>query len=220
MLSEHNASYSLEEKEEKRLFSPTFREVEAVIRSRRTVKRFAPEPVPRHLLVSLLDAAVWAPNHKLTEPWRFYLLDGESRTRVGEIAATISRAKAKPQADTADIEHGAAQVLKTWAEVPTLLYVTMISDANPEIDEENYGAVCCAIQNFMLLAHAAGLVTSWNSGTVAQSPALRDFVGAHETERMVGLIRVGYPDPQAPELKSSRTPAATFTTWVDGVPAA
>ena len=192
--------------------------VEQVIKTRRTIKRFLQQPVPRQLLTSLLDTAVYAPNHKLTEPWRFYILDGESRTQVGEIAASISRAKAKPQARPEDVEFGASQVLKTWAEVPLLLYVTTIPDAQPDLNEENYGAVCCAIQNFMLLAHAAGLATSWSSGAVAQSPELRRFVGAQDNEHMVGLIRVGYPDLQAQQPTSTRTSVATFTTWVDDAP--
>lgn len=213
-LSKNTTFYPIEDELDP---SSAFANVECVIRSRRTIKRFLSQPVLRQLLISLLDAAVWAPNHKLTEPWRFYILDGESRTRIGEIAASISRAKAKPQAKAEDVELGAAQVLKTWAEVPVLLYVTTIPDAQPDINEENYGAVCCAIQNFMLLAHTVGLATSWSSGAVAQSPELRRFVGAREDERMVGLIRVGYPDPQAQQPQGTRTPAATFTTWVDDV---
>ena len=189
--------------------------VEDIIRTRRTVKRFLSRPVPRQLLASLLDAAVWAPNHRLTEPWRFYILDGKSRQRVGEIAANITRAKAKPGTNADDIERAAEQVAKTWAQVPTLLYVTAISDERPDIERENYGAVCCAIQNFSLLAHTAGLATSWSSGAVADSPQLHQFVGAQEHEQMVGLIRVGYPDPQARQTVSTRTAASTFTTWVD-----
>jgi nitroreductase len=212
-LSDSSTSSSIGEKS-----ISTFSTVERIIKTRRTIKRFLLQPVPRQLLASLLGTAVWAPNHKLTEPWRFYILDGESRRRVGEIAAAISRAKAKPQAKSEDVELGAAQVLKTWAEIPTLLYVTTIPDVSPDIDEENYGAVCCAIQNFMLLAHTAGLATSWSSGAVAQSPELRRFVGAQETERMVGLLRVGYPDLQVQQPTSTRTAAATFTTWVDDAP--
>ena len=211
-MSNNSTASSLEEQH-----ISTLSAVANIIKTRRTIKRFLPQPVPRQLLASLLDVAVWSPNHKLTEPWRFYILDGESRVRVGEIAADIARAKAKPQARPEDVESGAVQVRKTWAEVPTLLYVTTIPDANPEIDEENYGAVCCAIQNFMLLAHAAGLATSWSSGAVAQSPELRRFVGAQDTERVVGLIRVGYPDLEAQQPVGTRTPATTFTTWVDGV---
>lgn len=211
-MSNNSTASSLEEQH-----TSTFSAIEDVIKTRRTIKRFLPQAVPRQLLASLLDVAVWAPNHKLTEPWRFYVLDGKSRVRVGEIAADITRAKAKPQARPEDVEAGAAQVRKTWSEVPTLLYVTTLPDENPEIDEENYGAVCCAIQNFMLLAHAAGLATSWSSGAVAQSPELRRFVGAQETEHMVGLIRVGYPDLEAQQPVSTRTDATTFTMWVDGV---
>ncbi len=103
----------------------------------------------------------------------------------------------------------------TWSAVPTLLYVTMLRDANPEIDQENYGAVCCALQNFALAAHAAGIGTSWSSGAVAAAPALHALVGAGTNEQMVGLIRVGYLDPAIAPPKSRRKSGNSFTTWVD-----
>lgn len=101
--------------------------------------------------------------------------------------------------------------------MPALLYVTMIRDANPEIDEENYGAVCCAIQNLSLAAHAAGIGTSWSSGAVAAAPTLHDLVGAGDNEKMVGLIRVGYLDPAQTPPKSRRNAGSSVTTWVDTI---
>ena len=87
---------------------------------------------------------------------------------------------------------------------------------NPEIDEENYGAVCCAIQNLTVAAQAAGVGTSWSSGAVAAAPALHALVGAGPDERMVGLLRLGYLDPAQTPPASRRTTAAALTTWVDG----
>jgi nitroreductase len=187
------------------------------IRQRRTIKQFLPQPVPRGLLQELIDLAVWAPNHRLTEPWRFYVLDGAAREKLGAIAAQITREKivgSGGEPETAQRKGQEAAV--TWNVVPVLLYVTSVRDANPEVDEENYGAVCCAIQNFSLGAHAAGLATSWSSGAVAAAPALHALVGAGDNERMVGLIRVGYPDPAFPAPKARRKTGSSLTTWVDG----
>lgn len=92
----------------------------------------------------------------------------------------------------------------------------MLRDPNPEIDEENYGAVCCALQNLALAAHAAGIGTSWSSGAVAAAPALHKLVGAGENERMVGLIRVGYLDPTLTVPKQRRKAGSNVTTWVGG----
>lgn len=198
------------------LDNPLYNTVAETIRQRRSIKQFLSQPVPRPVLQELLEVAIWAPNHRLTEPWRFYVLDGAARTKVGEIAAEITSEKILSSGGDAETakrkgeEAGAA-----WSAVPSLLYVTALRDANPEIDEENYGAVCCALQNFFLAAHAAGLGTSWSSGAVAQAPALHAFVGAGADERMVGLIRVGYLDPAMTPPKSRRNAATNFTTWVD-----
>jgi nitroreductase len=196
--------------------NPAYRAVAETIRQRRTVKQFLPQPVPRAVLQELLELAVWAPNHRMTEPWRFYVLDGASRDQLGAIAAQITVEKIMGSGG----EIGAAtrkgeDAGATWRTVPTLLYVTALRDANPEINEENYGAVCCAMQNFALAAHAAGIGTSWSSGAVAAAPALHKLAGAGETERMVALMRVGYLDPTLTPPKSRRKASYELTTWVD-----
>ena len=188
--------------------------LEAAIVERRTVKQFAPRPVPRELIAHLIKMAVWAPNHRLTEPWRFYVLDGASRADLGRIAADVTRQKMSG-ADAATVERKAEDAAAGWTSVPVLLYVTMVMDPRPDVDLENYGAVCCAIQNLSLAAHVHGLGTSWSSGAVAEAPALRVRAGAGENERMVGLLRIGYPDPNAPRPISRRAPAEALTVWLD-----
>jgi nitroreductase len=187
-----------------------------IIRQRRTIKQFLPHPVPRDLLQELIELAVWAPNHRVNEPWRFYVLDGPARAQLGAIAGQITQEKILASGGEAAVAaRKAEEAAATWSAVPTLLYVTMVQDANPEVDLENYGAVCCSLQNLSLAAHAAGLGTSWSSGAVAAAPALHALVGAGSNERMVGLIRLGYLDPAATPPKSRRTLGSALTTWVD-----
>jgi nitroreductase len=198
--------------------NPLYQAVAETIRQRRTVKQFLPQPVPRAHLLELIELAGWAPNHRMTEPWRFYVIEGPMRAQLGAIAGQITADKivgSGGDAETARRKGDEAGA--TWSAVPTLLYVTALRDANPEIDEENYGAVCCALQNFALAAHAAGIGTSWSSGAVAAAPALHALVGAGANERMVGLIRVGYLDPAVAPPKSRRQAASSVTTWVGEV---
>jgi nitroreductase len=196
--------------------NPVYAAVADTIRQRRTIKQFLPQPVPHALMQELLDLAVWAPNHRLTEPWRFYVLDGAARNRLGEIAAQITVEKILGSGGEQSVAtRKGEEAAETWRSVPTLLYVTTLRDENPEIDQENYGAVCCAIQNFSLAAHAAGLGTSWSSGAVAAAPALHEFVGAGANELMVGLIRVGFLDPAIAPPKARRKSSDTLTVWVE-----
>ncbi len=193
----------------------TFAAIAAAITDRRTVKQFLPQPVDREILTRLIDLAVWAPNHRLNEPWRFYVLTGEARARLGEIAGGITAAKISGAGGDPEVAaRKAGEAAAAWANVPTLVYITMLGDPNPEVDLENYGAVCCAIQNFTLAAHAAGIGTSWSSGAVAAAPEILTLVGAGANERMAGLLRVGYLDPTVASPKSRRTPSATFTRWL------
>jgi nitroreductase len=190
----------------------TFDAVADAIRNRRTIKQFAEMTVPAELIDRLLELAVWAPNHRLTEPWRFYILEGDLCAAVGEIARSVTFDKVSAAGGIEEVcTRKAAEAADAWATLPMLLFVTTVGDPNPEIDLENYGAVCCAMQNFMLGAHAAGLATSWNSGGVAASPEMLRLVGASPDERMVAMLRVGYPDPNAPVPPARRKPAAAFT---------
>jgi nitroreductase len=190
--------------------------VAETIRQRRTIKQFLPQPVPRSVLQELIDLAVWAPNHRLTEPWRFYVLDGAARSKLGVIAAQITVEKIMGSGGEIDAAtRKGEEAALTWSSVPTLLYVTSVRDANPEIDQENYGAVCCALQNLALAAHAADIGTSWSSGAVAMAPALHELVGAGDNEQLVGLIRVGFLDPAIAPPKSRRKAGSANTTWVD-----
>jgi len=148
----------------------------------------------------------------------FLSIGWRSAQEIGAIAADITVEKLLGSG----VESGAAtrkgeEAAATWSSVPVLLYVTTLRDENPEIDEENYGAVCCAIQNFSLAAHAAGIGTSWSSGAVAAAPALRQLVGAGANEKMVGLIRVGYLDPALAPPKARRKDSSTYTTWVENL---
>lgn len=193
-----------------------FAAIAAAITDRRTIKQFLPDPVAPATLAQLIDLAVWAPNHRLNEPWRFYVLTGEARRRLGDIAAAITTAKVGAAGgDPAVTERKASEAAAAWSNVPTLLFVTMVGDPNPEIDLENYGAVCCAIQNLTLAAHVLGIGTSWSSGAIAAALELLTLVGAGANERMVGLLRLGYLDPAVTPPKSRRTPGATFTRWLE-----
>lgn len=190
--------------------------VAEAILQRRTVKQFLPQPVARETMERLIELAVWAPNHRLNEPWRFYVLGDGARAQLAKIAGAITERKILAAGGEAAVaERKGAEAGATWLTVPTLLYITYVTDPNPEINLENYGAVCCAIQNLTLAAHAVGIGTSWSSGAVAAAPELHALVGAVAAEQMAGLLRLGHLDPSLPRGSSRRSPGSTFTRWVD-----
>ncbi|MBP8294230.1 MAG: nitroreductase [Caldilineaceae bacterium] len=192
-----------------------FAAVASAIRERRTIKEFTAQPVPRDLIAALLDLAVWAPNHKMTEPWRFYVFEGAATGQLADLARNLRYKKLLATgAEESIAARKAAEFAEQWAQVPAVIYVTLVGDPDPGVDLENYGAVCCAVQNIMLGAQAAGLASFWGTGDLAAARALADLVGAGENERMVALIRLGYAEPGV-KAPVKRTGAGQLTRWVE-----
>jgi nitroreductase len=180
------------------------------IAQRRSIKKFQDRPLTREEIEPLLEAAVLAPNHHLTQPWRFYVLGPEARRRYG-LALGERKARKLPDPDAAN-----AVREKTAAEhvaFPALIAVAQVLDEKPETREEDYAAVMQAVGNFMLAAVHHGLGTHVRTGAVMDDPNARAAVGVKEGERIVALLSVGVP-AETPVPKA-RQGAVAVTTWVD-----
>ncbi len=179
------------------------------INARRSIKSFTNRSVTREEIEQLLSAACQAPNHRMTEPWRFYVLGPESRRAYGE---ALGRRKAKRVDDVEAAEAVIEKVAETHEALPAMLAVAITLDENPEIREEDYAAAYMGIQNLSLVAEAMGLGTHIKTGAIMDDPAARAAVGLPEGERIVATINVGEPE-SLPEAKARR-PATDLTTWV------
>jgi nitroreductase len=179
------------------------------IRARRSIKEFAARAIPREQIEALLDAAVHAPNHRLTEPWRFYVLGPESRRAYG---AALGARKAKKVDDPAAAAEVTRKVQEKHAALPAMLAVSVVVAADPEIREEDYAATWMAIENLSLAAAAMGLGTHLKTGAVMNDPAARAAVGVSEGERIVATLELG--EPAATPAPRARKPASSLTTWV------
>jgi nitroreductase len=182
--------------------------VSDAISTRRSIKRFTSRPVTREEIETILSAAVAAPNHRLTQPWRFYVLGPEARHAYGLVLGGRKAKKiedpdaARAMRDTVAAEHRA---------LPGMLVVAAAENENPEIKEEDYGAVMMAIQNLMLAAVALGLGTHVKTGAVMSDPGARAAAGVKGKERIVAVVNIGEPAEIPAEKK--REPATAFTTW-------
>ena len=151
------------------------------LKFRRSAKQFGATAPDRATLERILEAATWAPNHRLTEPWRFFVLQGEARTAFGEALV--------PELDSEKaIDALRAKVVRA----PVLIVVAQHgSPDNPELDLEDYGATCAAVQNLLLAAHAEGLTAKWSTGEMATSKAAFAHLGLAAGDRIVALIYLG-----------------------------
>ena len=182
------------------------------IQRRTSVRRFRPDPVPRESIERLLECAVRAPNHKLTEPWRFVVLTGEARARVADIRA---RHRLKRWADPASPEAvgGAEKVRQEALETPAFIAVMTATSPDDNTREEDYAATMMAIGNLMIAAEAMGLGTYLRTGGMLREPALAELVGLPEGFRVVGVLSLCYPAEQAGPKR--RRPAAEVTRWLE-----
>lgn len=172
------------------------------IRERRSVKALRPDPVPRELVEQLLEAATWAPNHHLTQPWRFVVLTGTAREALGEVLAR-----------DASLSPAKREVIRQKPlRAPVLVAVAIEPDPQrPPLDEIAAGAA--AVQNLLLAAHALGLGAIWRSGRAIDDPAVKAFLGLSERAILLGFVYLGYPAlvPSPPP----RRPVAELTVWFD-----
>jgi len=168
-------------------------DVETAIRTRRTHKAFRPEPVPNELLDELLELARWAPNHNLTNPWRFRVVGARSLERLKQAAA--------PEAAT------------KLDRAPTLVVCSSALSGDPVQDEEDLHATACAAYIVLLGAHARGLAGYWRTPAVLRTEAGRAAVGLPESERFVSLIHLGWPIQEKPAPQ--RASLAETVTYLD-----
>ena len=142
--------------------------------------------MPKHLLDEAIDAATWAPNHHVTEPWHFYVVGSETKERCLDLCSDIVRAKKGDKAS--------AFKRQSWSEKPGWLVVTCKRSQDELLQLENYAACCAAVQNLLLYLWKAGVGSKWTSGDITRDPRFLKIIGIDEAESfVVGLIWYGYP---------------------------
>jgi nitroreductase len=184
----------------------------SAIQQRTSVRRFRPEPVSRETIEQLLECAVRAPNHKLTQPWRFAVLTGAARDRFAELKAG-HRLKRFDDPTTAEALAGADKVRREARDTPA--FVVVMSAVNPDeiTREEDYAASMMAVANLMIAAESLGLGTYLKTGGIMRDPAVLSLARAPNDFRVVGIISLGYP--AGPEPPRRRKPVADLTEWVE-----
>jgi nitroreductase len=168
-------------------------EIEEAIRSRRTHKAYGSETVDRATLDELLDLARWAPNHHLTNPWRFRVLGPGALGRLKEAAGPDAAGKLD--------------------RAPTLVAVSVVQTGDPVADEEDLCAAACAAYIVLLAAHGRGLAGYWRTPAVLRSAEGRTALGIGDDEHAIGLLHLG---PARQEQRPpERAPAADVIEYLD-----
>ncbi|MFC9597639.1 nitroreductase [Peribacillus butanolivorans] len=165
--------------------------LEQIIKERRSIKRFKDIPVPLDTIQSLLETSTWAPNHKMTQPWRFIVVQGDSRLKLAEATRAFMAGKEKDPEKKKEAGQRGYNKLK---DVPMFVGVVMDENPNPMTREEDYAATSALIQNFSLLAWEQGIGMIWETYGMIHSTEFREALGVNPGEKIVGSLHVGYPD--------------------------
>jgi nitroreductase len=190
-------------------------EVNHAIETRRSIGRVKQDPVPRELVEKVLESAVHAPNHKLTEPWRFHVFAGKGRGEFARARAELARLQAEAESEEEEFAAGRISRERKKAFRAPVVIAVVSKGGRDEVETlENYAACAAAVQNMQLTAHSLGLATIWRTGPVAYHPYMRDFFGLEENDRIVAYLHLGYPD--MPEQPRRREPASSKTIWHEG----
>ena len=162
------------------------RELAEVIRGRRTIELFLQTPVPDELVRDAIEAATWAPNHHVTEPWHFYLLGEQTVKRCLDLCHEMVTAKKGQEA--ADFKRD------SWSEKPGWIVVTCRRSEDELRQREDYAACAAAMQNLMLYLWKAGVGSKWTTGDITRDSRFFDIVGFDGNEEfVVSLLWYGYP---------------------------
>lgn len=189
------------------------------IQSRRTIFKFKPDPVPKSLLEDILFAGIWAPNHHLTEPWRFTVIGEEAKLQLAEryreiqidkVVSKLDKKKGMVEFNLADIgERG----FQKFMSKPTIVAVSCIQEGSEQRQREDYASACCAMLNIQLAGWEQGIGMQWSTGGITMEKQTYQLLGINsEEEYIIGFYYMGYPE-EIPTPK--RKPLNDVLRWVD-----
>jgi nitroreductase len=178
-------------------------EIIELIQSRRSIapENFSERKIQREQIERLIQCAVYAPNHKNTQPWNFHVFIEESMNRLREILPTLL-----PESETTKINRMNIRLNQTSAAVKHTYTPTEKVD-----EEEELLATACAVQNMLLMAHASGFSGFWSTPKFIKKEVFSELLELPLNQKCLGIIYFGYTKMNWPS--SHRKPIEYVTTW-------
>ncbi|MBJ7275785.1 MULTISPECIES: nitroreductase [Marinobacter] len=188
-------------------------ELFALIRSRRSAGKLDRDRVPsREAIEHLLQACTYAPNHHMTQPWRFTVISGNARDKMGELFQQLMlKGVNAPSEETLRQARLAA---RKPLRAPVIVLVAC--ETEPERSrrrKEDYAACAAGVQNMLLLAHSMGLAAKWSTGGLIDDERFKHYYGLKPTDEVVAMLYIGYADALPP--LQQRRPLEEVTLWMD-----
>ena len=178
------------------------------IKTRYSAKTVKADAVPRDLIEKILDAGNSAPNHFKVRPWRFFVLTGNARNKLGDVMAASQHDRLPDLA-----QEGLDKTRALPLRAPVIIAVGVDQPVETKVLEiENIMAVAAACQNMLLAVHALGLGAVWRTGEWTQDVRVKEFLGLAHDQHIAGFLYIGYPEPGGAPLE--KPSFEDRTTWV------
>lgn len=172
------------------------------IHGRRSIGRVKSDQVERKLIEQIIEAGTWAPNHHLTEPWRFIVMSGEGRKTLGKAYADIAMETIAGSLSDEEITQQYDKQMAKAFRAPVVIAVIVSPADDPKIPLiEEMAAVHSAIQNMLLTAHSLGLGSIWRTGAPTYHALMKSAFELQTNDHLAGFIYLGYPDMSSPKVK-------------------
>jgi len=179
-----------------------------LIKNRRSIfpKSYIDKPISKETLLKLLECADQAPNHKLTQPWRFTIFTEAGLLKLADELVSLYKTSTPKEAFLQKKSDSMRQkVLQSGAVIAICLHE---SGKIPKWEE--IAAVASSVQNMALAAAAQGIGSYWSTPVVIQE--LKPFLNLQENESCIGLFYMGYHN-EKPQY-GNRTPLEEKITWI------
>jgi nitroreductase len=189
-------------------------EINHLMRTRRSVfpKDYSGALVPEHIIHQMLENANWAPNHKLTEPWRFMVFSGAGLKKLAAFQSECY--KQVTEANGSFQQDRYLSLQNKPMESSHIIAIGMKRDMGKRVPEwEELGAVFCAVQNMYLTATAYNVGCYLSTGGITNFEQAKPFFGLGTDDKLCGFLHVGMPKGAVPD--SRRKPVAEKTVWVN-----
>ena len=179
------------------------------IHTRQSVGKVKPDLVPRDTIEKLLSAAVQAPNHYKVRPWRFVVLTGAGREKLGDVLASSLQEK-QPDFPPEAFDKERSKPLRA----PVVIAVGVDKPVEAKVDQvENICAAAAAVENLLIAAHAEGLGAKWRTGGPATDPMVKQFLGFEPDQQLIAFLYIGYPEFEPEPVE--RPPFEDRTVWME-----
>lgn len=170
------------------------KEFTKLVEERRTVHSYLKKDIPQSLIEEGLRLSLWAPNHRLSFPWRYFLLSEEKQKNIFSWAC--ENKKVDPAGTGALVETVQEQFL-----YPRILVLGMKKDVNPAIQKEDYATLSCSVQILSMYFWQKGLSTKWSTGKISRDPRMHSLLGISENEvALEGMLMIGWPKEILPAV--------------------